>query len=116
MFASVLSNKTLIFDANMITIEKINPVIHSDIMLLLKTFLNQNYFSFMKTSLVSSKQSLNIDNPLKSLPAEIFMDNLEIQIHKYLLSKLFMFWCRYLDDIFVCFTGTNRQLKLLSNL
>ncbi|KAL3283515.1 hypothetical protein HHI36_006654 [Cryptolaemus montrouzieri] len=54
-------------------------------------------------------------NPLSPLLAEIFMDNIEKTIHKHLLSKHFPYWYRYVDDIIVCFTGTNRQFTVFKN-
>lgn len=49
-------------------------------------------------------------NPLSPLLAEIFVDNLEKQIFNHPLSKRFLYWHRYVDDIITCFSGTNRQL------
>ena len=54
-------------------------------------------------------------NPLSPLLAEIFVDNLEKQIHKHPLGKQFLYWHRYVDDILACFTGAERQLNQFLN-
>uniref|UniRef100_A0A6P7F5H7 Uncharacterized protein LOC114325215 n=1 Tax=Diabrotica virgifera virgifera TaxID=50390 RepID=A0A6P7F5H7_DIAVI len=38
------------------------------------------------------------------------MKQLETTISKHPVFKQFLYWWKYLDDILVCFTGTNRQL------
>ena len=53
-------------------------------------------------------------NPLSPLLADIFMDNLEKQIHKHPLVKQFLYW-HSADDILACFTGTERQLNQFLN-
>lgn len=57
-----------------------------------------------------SKDGLIMGNPLSPLLAEIFMDKLENIIHQNNLSKNFVYWYRYVDDIVACFVGTDRQL------
>ena len=43
------------------------------------------------------------------------MDNLENKIFKNTLSKKFLYWYRYVDDILACFIGTDRQLQTFLN-
>ena len=54
--------------------------------------------------------SLIMGNALSPLLSEIFMDNIEDHIHKTPFSKYILYWYRFVDDIYTCFTGTNRQL------
>ena len=51
-------------------------------------------------------------NPLSPLSAEIFMDNLEQKIKEISVFKNFLFWYRYVDDVFAWFLGTRRQLDV----
>lgn len=51
-------------------------------------------------------------DPLSPFLAEIFMDNLEKEIHRSKFSNNIKFWVRYVDDILICFNGSNRQLDL----
>lgn len=55
-------------------------------------------------------------NPLSPLLADIFMNELKKQIEKHPIFKQhFLYYFRYVDDIIVCFTGTNRQLKIFTD-
>ena len=56
---------------------------------------------------------LIIGNTVSPLFAEIFMDNSEKKIEKYPMFKNIIFWYRYVDDVFVAFKGTERQLYTL---
>ena len=49
-------------------------------------------------------------SPLSPLSVEIFMNNIETIIHNNKITNNILYWYRYVDDIFTCFTGTSRQL------
>ena len=49
-------------------------------------------------------------SPLSPLLAEIFMDNLEQTLLTHKLNKYIQYYYRYVDDIIICWTGTQRQL------
>lgn len=40
------------------------------------------------------------------------MDDMEKIIIRYLLSKHYIYWDRYMADIIYCFSGTQRQLEI----
>lgn len=54
-------------------------------------------------------------NPLSPLLADIFVNHLELIIHKHPQIQHFIYWYRYVDDILTCFTGTKRQLNIFLN-
>lgn len=89
---------------------KVNPVINTDIVNLLKTCLRQNYFQFNNT-FYNSKEGLIMGSPLSPLLAEIFMNAIELKIHKHSNNINYIYWYRYVDDIITCYTGTERQLN-----
>ena len=69
-----------------------------EILDLLKTCLEQNYFEF-NGSLYSSSEGLIMGNPLSPLLAKTFMDSLEREISIHPIFKKFIYWYRYVDDI-----------------
>ena len=57
-------------------------------------------------------------SPLSPLLAELFMNNLEEKLfnsNNFLLNKV-LYWYRYVDDVLVAWTGTERQLHLFHKL
>lgn len=109
LFTSIPPKETITLVDNLLTSNNVNPVIHADILTLLRVCMNQNYFHFNE-EIYSCKDGLIMGNPLSPLLAEIFMDNLEKIIHKHPMSNKFIYWYRYVDDIIANFTGTTRQL------
>ena len=51
-----------------------------------------------------------MNNPFSSLFTDIFVDNLEKILEKYPIFMNVVYWYRYVDDIFVVFKGTERQI------
>jgi len=50
-------------------------------------------------------------SPLSPFLAEIFMSNLELKISSNsLFDKHILFWARYVDDIFVVFSGSDKDI------
>lgn len=76
--------------------------------------MEQNYCQF-QSEYYEQTRGLAMGNPLSPLLAEIFMDNLENIISTHPSFKYCVYWFRYVDDILVCFKGTERQLKSLHN-
>jgi hypothetical protein len=114
LFPSVPPNDTIKLVQDLLDKNNTNPVVKQDILNLLKTCLDQNYFQF-NDKIYSSKEGLIMGNPLSPLLADIFMNDIEKSIHKHPLSNKFLYWYRYVDDIIACFTGTSRQLNTFVN-
>lgn len=110
LFPSIPPNDTVNLVENLLIKNQVNPVIKQEILNLLQICLDQSYFLFEDT-FYESKEGLIMGSPLSPLLAEIFMDDLETKFHNNKWSKAFVYWYRYVDDILVCFTGTNRQLN-----
>ncbi|CAG9834017.1 unnamed protein product, partial [Diabrotica balteata] len=49
-------------------------------------------------------------DPLSPLLSDIFMDHLNTKNSKHTIFKQCLYWWIYVDDVLVCFTGTNRQV------
>lgn len=113
LFPSIPPLETLELVKKLLHANNTNIVIIKEIIELLEICLSQNYFQFNNT-IYTAKEGLIMGNPLSPLLAEIFMNNLEIIIHKHHLSKYCQFWHRYVDDILISFYGTNRQLTSFS--
>lgn len=92
----------------------VNFIKKQEILDILTECLKQNYFEF-NGQFYTSNVGLIMGNPLSPLLAEIFMDFIESEIKKHPLFKKFLYWHRYVDDIFTCFTGTDRQLNIFTD-
>ena len=66
---------------------------------------------FSLTDMLPSTEGLIMGNPLSPILAEISMDFIEQKIHENKLCTNCIYWYRYVDDIIVFYTGTNRQLN-----
>ena len=115
LFPSIPPKDTIVLVENLLVNNRVNPVIKNDIINLLKTCLNQNYFCFNE-KFYESKDGLIMGSPLSPLLAEIFLDNLETKFHSNKASNSLLYWYRYVDDILVCFTGSDRQLGTILQL
>ena len=114
LFPSIPPSDVLILVENLLTKNNVNCIIKQDILESLLVCCDQNYFEF-NGNIYISKEGLIMGNPLSPILAEIFMDNLEHKIHEHPLSKNFIYWYRYVDDILACFIGTDRQLNSFLN-
>ena len=85
---------------------------------LLDICLNQNYYIFNNTY-YRQNEGLPMGSPLSPLLAEIFMSIMEETILKPNKNKTFFnsikFWRRYVDDILVIWSGSDRQIQLFIN-
>lgn len=83
-----------------------------EIIILLKTCLNQNFFNFNGIT-YCQKDGLSMGSPLSPLLADIFMDNLE---NEYILknnpfTKNILYYYRYVDDILCLWNNDIDVLK-----
>ena len=109
LFPSVPPTQVIGLTRNLLVKNRCNETIREDLIYAFKTCLEQNYFEF-NSKIYTDGNSLAMGNPLSPVSAEIFMDDLESKIEKHPLFSRFIFWYRYVDDIFACFLGTSRQL------
>lgn len=98
LFPSIPPIEVIDIIDNKLTENRTNIIVKQDIINTLVVCLDQNYFEF-NDNIYMAKEGLIMGNPLSPLLAELFMDNLESKIHNHKLSKNFLFWFRYVDDI-----------------
>lgn len=112
LFPSIPPKDTLLIVKDLLIKKNVNIIIQDHILQMLEVCLEQNYFLF-NDKYYYSENGLIMGNPLSPLLAEIFMNNLEEKIYSHPISKQFLYYFRYVDDILVCFKGTDRQLSTL---
>lgn len=99
--------KSLLFDANILDTCKVQELIQ-----LLETILSQNYFLFNNQYYIQ-EGGLAMGSPLSGLLADIYLNYYE---NTYVLSDHnkfkdnIIFYTRYVDDTFLIFNGTLRQI------
>ena len=112
MYANIPIQETLeIVEHNLIRSKVYSIETIDDIMRLLRVVLRQNYFSFNDT-FYHQKDGLAMGSPLSGSLADIYMNHFE---RKYILSNdsyksKILYYGRYVDDTFILFNGTTRQL------
>lgn len=111
LFPSIPPAEVLILVEKLLISNNVNYIVKQDILDLLTICLDQNYFEFNNKIYICS-EGLIMGNPLSPILAEIFMNNLEEIISNSPMFKNCLYWYRYVDDILVCYTGTDRQLKI----
>lgn len=82
-----------------------------------KLCIKQNYFQF-NNKIYTQKNGLAMGSPLSSLLSEIFLDKIENEfIKNNKFKKLLLYWFRYVDDILICWNGSERQFtQFMQNL
>lgn len=89
----------------------------TELLEILDLCVNQSYFQF-NDNFYFQTNGLPMGSPLSPILAELFMSNFEntlLNSNSNLVKNVF-FWCRYVDDIFCVWTGTERQLNLFLRL
>lgn len=105
-----------IIKENLTKTAKINQQKINEIIKLLEIILKQNYFTF-NNLVYTQEQGLAMGSPLSGLIADIYLNYFE---NKFILSKhnplhkQITFYARYVDDTFLVFNGTNRQIDILN--
>ena len=87
-----------------------------EIIALINLCIDQSYFRF-NNKFYLQKNGLPMGSPLSPLLTEIYMAHFEETIFysNSTLIKNIHFWCRYVDDVFCIWTGTERQLHQFLN-
>lgn len=82
-----------------------------DVVSLLRVVLEQNYFSF-NGSIYHQKEGLAMGSPLSGLLADIYMNHFEVEhiMSNNIYKNQIIYYGRYVDDTFLLFKGTTRQL------
>jgi predicted GIY-YIG superfamily endonuclease len=85
----------------------------SELLVLFKLCVSQNYFLFNGTYFKQPK-GLAMGSPLSPLLADIYMDSFEKSVFSsaHPLLKNVVCWFRYVDDVFCAWSGTGRQLEI----
>lgn len=117
LYTNVPVDETIdILEENLLRSKVYNKKVVEDIIRLLKVVLKQNYFTF-NGKIYHQKEGLAMGSPLSGLLADLYMNHFE---RKFIMSndtyrKRIMFYRRYVDDTFVVFDGTIRQLESMVN-
>ena len=113
MYANIPVDDTIsILERNLKTSKIYSAEVVDDILKLLKVVLKQNYFTFNGKYYLQT-EGLAMGSPLSGLLADVFMNHFE---RKYIMSnpayknKILAYY-RYVDDTFMLFDGTTRQIE-----
>ena len=88
-----------------------NELITQQITILLKTTLEQNYFTFLD-KLYQPEKGVSMGSPLSNTIAEIFLQHLEqIYLKQLLDANTIIFYTRYVDDILTVYNTKLISLK-----
>ena len=85
-----------------------------EIIKLLKTILSQNYFTFNDKFYFQSK-CLAMSSPLSDFLDDVYLQQKYLFSNNNIITKNIIFYTRYVDDSFIIYNGTNRQLNSLKS-
>ena len=97
--------------------EKLNHKQIDELILLLNVLLKQNYFTF-NNNFYLQEFGLAMGSPLSGLLADLYLHHFE---NTYMFSENnkfcnnIKFYARYVDDTFIIFNGTLRQIEKLKH-
>lgn len=111
LFTNIPTNELKIIINKYMEKININFTKRHEINTLLNTCIEQNYFRF-NNNFYSQSSGLAMGSPISPILAEFFMDYMEESIEKLKSFKNVFFYRRYVDDILIIWTGTNRQLHM----
>jgi hypothetical protein len=117
MYSNIPVKETLLITKNLLIQNGINIDMAEEIFKLLDKITSQNYFMFME-KFYSQEDGLPMGSPLSGTLANIYLNHIEnehILNNRNKLANNIKYWHRYVDDILLLFTGTNRQLDQLLN-
>jgi hypothetical protein len=106
LYVNIPINETLFITNNLFKLNHTDKNIIKEIMTILKTTLNQNYFQY-NGKFYKPKSGVAMGSPLSSIMAEIFLQHLEQSKIKLLLEeKNIVYYNRYVDDIIIIYNQT----------
>lgn len=112
MYTSIPINEVLpILKNNLVNSNKMNMNAIEELLALTETILKQNYFAFNQT-FYHQKDGLAMGSPLSGILAELYLNEYE---NKHIFDnnpyhKNIIFYSRYVDDTFLIYKGTCRQI------
>lgn len=114
LFTNVPVNETLDIMTRLLEMKRLHPIEISEIVELTQICMKQNYFKF-NDKIYLQTEGLAMGSPLSPLMAELFMNDFENK--NIVNNNNILYYYRYVDDIIICWTGTDRQLGIfISNL
>ncbi|XP_052746613.1 uncharacterized protein LOC128199716 [Bicyclus anynana] len=102
-------NETLDILNKLLEINKTHPSEMAELIELTHICMEQNYFRF-NNDYYQQNEGLAMGSPLSPLMADIFMDDFENK--NIVKNNHILYYYRYVDDIIICWTGTDRQLDV----
>jgi len=79
---------------------------------IVEEIIDQNYCRF-SNRFYKPPKCLAMGSPISPILAEIFMNDFENRILKCSrFGRLIKYWARYVDDILIVWSGTDRQVDL----
>lgn len=116
LYTNIPINDTLIIlKQNLESTGKLNGIQILELMNLLDTFLRQNYFTFDDKYYIQ-EEGLAMGSPLSGLLSDIYLNHYEntyLFSHNNKFNSQILFYRRYVDDTFMIFNGTIRQIENL---
>ena len=91
-----------------------NRQITHQIIAMLKTVLQQNYFAFQQ-NIYQPKQGISMGSHISGIVAEIFLQNYEDNYMKqFLETKSILYYTRYVDDILIIYDETKINPQIIN--
>ena len=114
LYVNIPINETLKITKTLLS-ENNNEQITKQIITLLETILQQNYFSFLGNTYQPDK-GISMGSPISNTVAEIFLQNLEDTYIKQTLDKQnIIYYTRYVDDILVIYNAKQTTPVIMHN-
>lgn len=109
LFPSVPPDDCIKLVGNLLTNNNVSQVLISDLKLLLRTVLDQNFFQF-NGKFFRQRSGLAMGSCLSPFLSEVFMNHLEEIIMKSRFANFLTAYKRYVDDVCIVWSGSERDL------
>jgi hypothetical protein len=104
LYVNILIKETLSIMRNLLS-EHNDEHTSQQILKLLETILQQNYFTFQNNTYQPEK-GVSMGSPISNIVAEVFIQHLENAHLKHILeAKTILFYTRYVDDILMIYNA-----------
>ena len=106
LYVNIPTNETLNIAKNLLILNHTERNTKNEIILILKTILDQNYFQY-NDKFYKPRSGIAMGSPLSGIMAEIFLQHFEQCKIKHLLEdKNIVYYNRYVDDIIMIYNQT----------